>query len=116
MAAAIALTGGRRPETSDRIRLTLPRAFERGDAVPLMVEVKTAMTDADYVKRLHLLAEANPLPEIASFHFTPRSGRGRVVTRIRLAKTQNVMAVAEMGDGAVLMAQAPVEVETGGCK
>jgi sulfur-oxidizing protein SoxY len=67
------------------------------------------------VRHLHLLADANPLPEIASFHFTPRSGRARVVTRIRLARSQDVVAVAEMGNGAVLMTKAPVEVETDGC-
>lgn len=115
MAAMMALTGGRLPEASDRIRLTLPRTFKRGDAVPLTVEVEGPMTTADYVRHVHLLADANPLPEIASFHFTPHSGRARVVTRIRLAKTQDVVAVAEMGNGSVLMAMAPVEVETDGC-
>jgi sulfur-oxidizing protein SoxY len=115
MAAAMALTGGRRPEESDRIRLILPKAFRLGAAVPVTVEVAGPMTEADYVKRIHLLAEANPLPEIASFHFSPRSGRARVVTRIRLAKSQNVLAVAEMGNGSVLMTKASVEVESDGC-
>jgi sulfur-oxidizing protein SoxY len=115
MATAMALTNGRRPEPSDHIRLTLPRAFKRGDAVPLTVEVESPMTEADHVRHIHLLAEANPLPEIASFHFTPRSGRARVVTRIRLAKSQDVVAVAEMGNGSVLMTRTPVEVETDGC-
>jgi sulfur-oxidizing protein SoxY len=115
MTAAMTLTGGRRPEPSDRIQLTLPRVFKRGEAVPLTVEADSPMTAADYVRHIHLLANANPLPEIASFHFTPRSGRARVVTRIRLAKSQDVVAVAEMGDGSVLMTKAPVEVETDGC-
>jgi sulfur-oxidizing protein SoxY len=115
MAAATELTASRSPEASDRIRLTVPRAFKRGDAVPLTVEVDGPMTGADYVEHIHLLADANPLPEIASFHFTLRSGRARVVTRIRLAKAQDVVAVAEMGNGAVLMAKVPVDVETDGC-
>lgn len=115
MAAAMELTGGRRPEASDRIHLIVPRVFKRGDAVPLTVEVEGPMTAAEYVKHIHLLANANPLPEIASFHLTPRSGRARVVTRIRLAKPQNVVAVAEMANGSVLMTEAPVDVETDGC-
>ena len=115
MATATALTGGRRPEPSDRVRLTLPRTFKRGEAVPLTVEVESPMTAADYVKDIHLLADANPLPEIASFHFTPRSGKARVVTRVRLAKSQDVVAIAEMADGSALMTKAAVEVETDGC-
>lgn len=115
MATAMALTGGRRPEPSDRIRLTLPRAFKRGEAVPLTVEVEGPMTAADYVRDVHLLADANPLPEIASFHFTRRSGRARVVTRVRLARSQDVVAIAKMANGSVLMTKAPVEVETDGC-
>jgi sulfur-oxidizing protein SoxY len=115
MATAMALTGGRRPEPSDRIRLTVPRVFKRGDAVPLTVEVEGPMTAADYVRHIHLLADANPLPEIASFHFTPRSGRARVVTRIRLARSQDVVAIAELGNGSLLMSKAPVKVETDGC-
>jgi sulfur-oxidizing protein SoxY len=93
----------------------VPRVFTHGDAVPLTVEVESPMTDQDHVRRIHLLADANPLPEIASFQFTRRSGRARVVTRVRLARTQDVVAVAEMGNGSVLMTKAPVEVQTDGC-
>jgi sulfur-oxidizing protein SoxY len=115
MALTNELTRGRTPELSDRIRLIVPHAFKNGDAVPLTVEVEGPISEADYVKRIHLLAEANPLPEIASFHLTSRSGRARVVTRIRLAQPQNVIAVAEMEDGSVLMTTAYVEVDTNGC-
>jgi sulfur-oxidizing protein SoxY len=115
MAAAMALTGGRRPEPSDRIRLTLPRAFKRGEAVPLTVEVEGSMTSASHVRHIHLLADANPLPEIATFRFTSRSGRARVVTRVRLARSQEVVAVAELANGSLLMSKASVEVESDGC-
>jgi sulfur-oxidizing protein SoxY len=115
VATALTLTGGRKPQPSDRVRLVLPRAFKRGDAVPLTVEVEGPMTAADHVRRIHLLADANPLPEIATFHFTPRSGRARVVTRVRLARSQDVMAVAELANGALLMSRASVEVESDGC-
>jgi sulfur-oxidizing protein SoxY len=114
-AAAMALTGGRTPHESDRIRLLMPRAFKNGDGVPVTVEVDSPMTAADYVKHVHLLADANPLPEIVSFHFGPRSGKARVVTRIRLAKSQSVLAVAEMADGSLLMTKAAIDIETDGC-
>jgi sulfur-oxidizing protein SoxY len=113
--AVMELTGGRTLQLSDRIRLTVPRVFGNGDAVPLIVEVEGPISEADYVKHIHLVAEANPLPEIASFHFTPRSGRARIVTRIRLAQSQEVIALAEMGDGSVLMTKVHVEVGTNGC-
>lgn len=115
MMAVTELTGGRPLQLSDRIRLTVPRVFRNGDAVPLIVEVEGPISEADYVKHIHLVAEANPLPEIASFHFTPRSGRARVVTRIRLAQSQEVIALAEMGNGSVLMTKIHVEVGTNGC-
>jgi sulfur-oxidizing protein SoxY len=115
MTLVMELTGGRTPELSDRIRLTMPRTFKNGDAVPLTVEVEGPISQADYVKHIHLVAEANPLPEIASFHFSPQSGRARVITRIRLAQPQNVTALAELGNGSVLMTKAHVEVETDGC-
>jgi sulfur-oxidizing protein SoxY len=115
MAIATELTNGRTPEASDRIRLIIPHAFKNGDAVPVTVEVEGPISEEQYVKNIHLLAEANPLPEVASFHLTPRSGRARILTRIRLAQPQNVMAIAEMADGSVFMTTAYVEVDTNGC-
>jgi sulfur-oxidizing protein SoxY len=64
---------------------------------------------------VHLYADGNPNPDVASFHFTEMSGKADVSTRIRLAKTQNVVAVAEMGDGSFMMAKAEIKVTIGGC-
>ena len=60
-------------------------------------------------------AEKHPRPNVASFHFTPRSGKARVSTRMRLLKTQNVVAVAEMSDGSFYMTKTQMKVTIGGC-
>ena len=73
------------------------------------------MTENDYVKAVHVMAERNPDPEVATFRFTPRSGRATVSTRIRLAASQTVHAVAEMSDRRVYIASRAVEVTIGGC-
>jgi sulfur-oxidizing protein SoxY len=106
---------GRRPSESDRVRLTMPRTFPNGSAVPLTLEVDSPMTEHDHVRHVHLLAPRNPIVETGSFHFTPRHGVARVSTRIRLSGPQHVVAVAEMSDGALLMTRAWVEVGTDGC-
>jgi sulfur-oxidizing protein SoxY len=106
---------GRTPTPSDRLRLEMPAVFPNGYTVPLAFEIDSPMTDADHVRTVHVVAPRNPLIRVASFHFTPRSGRARISTRIRLAEPQNVIAVAEMSDGSLLMAKTRVEVEINGC-
>jgi sulfur-oxidizing protein SoxY len=106
---------GRAPVPSDRLRLEMPRLFPNGYTVPLAIGVDSPMIDGDYVRAVHVVAPRNPLIRVASFHFTPRSGRARISTRIRLAEPQNVIAVAEMSDGQLLMAESWVEVEINGC-
>src|SRR5215510_10617225 len=86
-----------------RISLNLPGTAENGNTIPYAVTVDSPMSDAQYVKAVHLLAPANPLPQIASFYFTPASGRAAVTSRMRLAQTQEVMAIAEISDGALFM-------------
>ena len=97
------------------ISLELPQIAENGNTVPIAFEIDSPMTESDHVTAVHIFAEKNPLPKVASFHFTPRSGKARASTRMRLAKTQNVVAVAEMSDGSVYMAKTEVKVTIGGC-
>jgi sulfur-oxidizing protein SoxY len=106
---------GRAPVLSDRLRLAMPAVFPNGYTVPLALEVDSPMTEADYVRTVHIVAPRNPLIRVASFHFTPASGRARVSTRIRLAEPQNVIAVAELNDRSLLMAKTWVVVEIDGC-
>ncbi len=115
MAAAIEERIGDAATQEGRISLELPQIAENGNTVPIAFEVESPMTEQDYVKAVHIYAEKYPLPSVATFPFTPRSGKARASTRMRLAKTQNVVAVAEMSDGSVYMAKTEVKVTIGGC-
>ncbi|HET9273358.1 MAG TPA: thiosulfate oxidation carrier protein SoxY [Methyloceanibacter sp.] len=106
---------GERTAEEGRITLDLPEIAENGNTVPLTVEVDSPMAADDYVKAVHVMTERNPDPEVATFHFTPRSGRAAVSTRIRLAESQTVHAVAEMSDGSVYTASRSIDVTIGGC-
>lgn len=98
-----------------RVSLKLPEIAENGNTVPLTVSVDSPMSEKDYVKAVHVFAEENPLPNVATFKFTPASGVAVASTRMRLLKTQDVVAVAEMSDGSVYMARRTVKVTIGGC-
>lgn len=96
--AVQALTGGR-PLQDGRVRLELSPLVENGNAVPVTLSLDSPMTPAEHVRRLALLTERNPQPEVAVFHLSPLSGRARVSTRMRLATSQTVWALAELSDG-----------------
>jgi sulfur-oxidizing protein SoxY len=98
-----------------RIKLDVPQIAENGLVVPLNIEVESPMTENDYVKAVHVFADGNPLPNVISYYFTPASGRASASNRIRLAKTQNIIAVAEMSDGTLYSTKAEVKVTIGGC-
>jgi sulfur-oxidizing protein SoxY len=106
---------GRGATASDRVHLTMPRAFPNGYTVPLTLQVDSAMTSTDHVKQVRVLAPRNPIVEVATFHFVPERSQPHVSTRIRLAEPQFVVAVATMNDDALLMAKAWCEVATNGC-
>ncbi|MGD9804769.1 MAG: thiosulfate oxidation carrier protein SoxY [Hyphomicrobiaceae bacterium] len=98
-----------------RIKLDLPSIAENGLVVPLSFEIESPMTEADYVKSVHFFAEGNPNPQVASFFFTPFAPKAAASIRIRLAKTQNLVAVAEMSNGDLYTATKEVKVTIGGC-
>ncbi len=106
---------GDKTATEGRITLDVPQIAENGNTVQLEVAVESPMTETDYVKAVHIFAEGNPLPNVASFRFTPASGKALAATRMRLAQTQNVIALAEMSDGSIYTTQATVKVTIGGC-
>jgi sulfur-oxidizing protein SoxY len=97
------------------IQMDLPEQVENGDYVPLALSVDSPMTPQDHVKAIHLLSTANPRAHVATFRFTLLSGKARVTSRMRLAKTQEVVALAELSDGRILMSQTNVDVKVGGC-
>lgn len=97
------------------IKLDVPSIAENGLVVPVTVEAESPMTETDHIKVIHLFAEGNPNPLVASFHFTPLSGRAAASTRMRLAQTQNVVVFAETASGEVRTASAEIKVTIGGC-
>ena len=108
------LTGGKTPEMG-KITLNAPEIAENGNTVPISISVDSEMTESSYVESVTLLADGNPNPAVATFHFSPMSGEATATTRRRLAKTQNVVAVAKMSDGSVFMDKKLVKVTIGGC-
>src|SRR5262249_43509746 len=82
-----------------KVKLDIPPLAENGNLVPTSVAIDSPMTASDHVKMLYLLSEKNPRPVIAKIMFGPHAGRAGLVTRIRLAGAQRVVAVAEMSDG-----------------
>lgn len=107
-------TGGVMPQVG-RVTLTLPTLAESGHSVRLQVRVESPMTPQAHVRQIHIFSEKNPRPVIARFSLGPRAGRAEVHTRIRLAGTQQVVAVAVMNDGTAWMASAEVVVTAAAC-
>ena len=98
-----------------RVKLEMPPLSENGNAVPLTVSVESPMTPAEHVRAIHIFTEKNPQPDVVGFRFGPRAGRARVSTRIRLADTQTVTAIAELSDGSFWSAEAAVVVTLAAC-
>jgi sulfur-oxidizing protein SoxY len=98
-----------------KIALELPEIAENGNFVPVTVTVDHAMTETDYVKAIHILSTGNPVARVATFHLSPINAVARVQSRMRLAKTQDVIAVAELSDGTLAIATTLVKVTIGGC-
>lgn len=112
--AVAAFTGGTVPR-SGRVQLELAELVENGNAVPVTVSVQSPMTEADHVRRIALFTERNPDPGVAVFHFSPRNGRAWVATRMRLATSQQVLALAQMNDGSCWQAAMDVVVTLAAC-
>lgn len=98
-----------------RMTIELPEDAENGNIVPYKIAVESPMTEADHIVRVHLLSTQNPQASVATFHFTPLSGQAAVSGRMRLAKTQEVVAVALTADNTLLIARTTVNVGIGGC-
>jgi sulfur-oxidizing protein SoxY len=106
---------GDKPMAEGKIKLDVPEIAENGLVVPVNVEVESPMTEADYVKAVHIYADGNPQPGIVSYSFTLACGKASAATRMRLAQTQNIVCVAEMSNGSLHMTKANVKVTIGGC-
>jgi sulfur-oxidizing protein SoxY len=109
-----AFTGGKQP-TEGKVKLDLPEIAENGNTVPMTVLVDSPMTAQSYVAEVLVVGDGNPRGGMATFHFSPLSGVAEANTRIRLAATQTVTAIAKMNDGALFMGAKQVKVTIGGC-
>jgi sulfur-oxidizing protein SoxY len=112
--AVRSILGDAKP-TDAKLSFDMPEIAENGNTVPFTVKIDSPMTDKDYVKAIHIISSGNPQPGVASFHFTPQSGRAMVSSRMRLARTQDVIAIAELSDNKFLMSKRTVKVTIGGC-
>jgi sulfur-oxidizing protein SoxY len=98
-----------------RVTLEIPPLVENGNLVTMKVSVQSPMTQADYVRAIHIVAEGNPLPNVVSFFLSPRAGRAAVTTRIRLGDSQRVRAIAQMSDGSFWQGDAATLVTLAAC-
>ncbi len=112
---AIAEVFGDRPLRPGRVTVKIPPITENGYTVPLSVDVESPMSPEDHVVRLAVFAEENPLPLLAYFELDQRAGRAKVQTRIRMADSQRIVAVAEMNDGVLWCGYAFSIVTLGAC-
>jgi sulfur-oxidizing protein SoxY len=108
------ITGGK-PIIDGKVKLVIPPLVENGNLVVLKLSVDSPMTPNDYVKSVHVIAEGNPLPNIFTVHLTPRSGTANVTTRVRLADSQTVWAIAQMSDGSFYQGSAETLVTLSAC-
>ena len=107
-------TGGKTAEAA-KVSIELPEIAENGNTVPLSFTVDAPMTADNYVSEVLVVAEGNPNPGVATFHFSPLSGKAEASTRIRLATTQNIIVVAKTSGGQFYTGQKLVKVTIGGC-
>lgn len=115
MPQVIARLVGQSKVNPGRVRLNLPPLVENGHLVPLSVTVDSPMTEADHVKAIHVFTDKNPLPEVLSFYLSPRAGRAHLSTRVRLADSETVVAIAQMSDGSFWSESVHVVVTTAAC-
>lgn len=115
MPEAIRRLVGAKAINPGKVKLTVPPLVENGHLVPLSVSVDSPMTAADHVKAIHVFTERNPLPEMITVRLGPRAGRAQVTTRVRMADTQNVVAIAELSDGSYWSDSAHLIVTLAAC-
>jgi sulfur-oxidizing protein SoxY len=108
------ILGSSKPSTA-KITFEIPEIAENGNTVPYAITIDSPMTSGDHVKSIHVLSSQNPLPQVASFVLTPLTGRAYVSSRMRLAKTQEVVVLAELNSGKFIMGKRTVKVTIGGC-
>ena len=98
-----------------KVKFDVPPLVENGNTVPVTISVASPMTEAEHVVSIHVFNEKNPQPNVGNFYLGPRAGRGQIATRIRLADTQTLIAIAKLSDGSFWSASADVVVTLAAC-
>jgi sulfur-oxidizing protein SoxY len=115
LAAAIRTVVGAAVVRTGKIKLDIPPLVENGNTEPMTVSVTSPMTPEDFVKSIHVFNEKNPQPNIGNFYLGPRAGRAQISTRIRLADSQKIVAIAHLSDGSFWSATVDVVVTLAAC-
>jgi sulfur-oxidizing protein SoxY len=115
LAAAIRNVVGEAPVHIGKVKLDIPPLVENGNTLPMTVSVASPMSPEDHVKSIHVFNEKNPQPNIGNFYLSPASGRAQVSTRIRLADSQKVVAIAQLSDGSFWQTSIDVVVTLAAC-
>jgi sulfur-oxidizing protein SoxY len=98
-----------------KVKLDVPPLVENGNTVPITISVDSPMTEADHVRSIHVFNEKNPQPNVGNFYLGVRAGRARISTRIRLADSQKIVAIAKLSDGSFWSTTAEVVVTLAAC-
>ena len=115
LASAIRNLVGEAPVRTGKVKLEVPPLVENGNTVPMTVSVTSPMTADDHVKSVHVFNEKNPQPNIGNFYIGPAAGRAQVSTRIRLADSQKIVAIAQLSDGSFWSTSIDVVVTLAAC-
>ena len=115
LAAAIRNVVGEAVVRTGKVRLDVPPLVENGNTVPMTVSVTSPMTSDDHVKSIHVFNEKNPQPNVGNFYLGAQAGRAQVSTRIRLADSQKIVAIARLSDGSYWSATVEVVVTLAAC-
>ena len=115
LATAIRDVVGAAAVRAGKVKLDVPPLVENGNTVSLTVSVASPMTESDHVKSIHVFNEKNPQPNVGNFYLGARAGRAQVSTRIRLADSQKIVAIAKLSDGSFWSASVDVVVTLAAC-
>ena len=115
LAAAIRSVTNGAPVRTGKVKLDVPPLVENGNTVPMTVSVSNPMTSDDYVKSIHVFNEKNPQPNVGNFYLGPHAGRAQISTRIRLADSQKIVAIARLSDDSFWSTSVDVVVTLAAC-
>jgi sulfur-oxidizing protein SoxY len=115
LATAIRNVVGEAVVRTGKVKLDVPPLVENGNTVPMTVSVQNPMTANDFVKSIHVFIEKNPQPNVGNFYLGPHAGRAQISTRIRLADSQKIVAIARLSDDSFWSATVDVVVTLAAC-